>query len=399
VVIGCGGPAPEEPAIEEPSNPLFVDPASRDFSENPKLLERILSSPHGYLRFINIAFNSEVCRRYRDEAVATTPVNLHGDAHLEQYAITDLGRGLTDFDDSSRGPAVLDLLRFGVSLDLATRALGWEEHADGLFDSFLDGYRDALKEPALELEEPTVARRARAGFSDDPGGFFGWVESIMEPLDDAARTELLAALDPYFTNMLEERPQLEGEELEVVALGRLRMGIGSALDLKFLVRLAGPSAAPGDDYVLEVKEVRSLEGIECITVAPADPFRILIGQSRIAYRPYGFLGHTRMRGKAFWVHAWVRNYDEVEIAESFATPVELEEVARDVGVQLGRGHVKGLTAQLDLQLRREKLRQLELYRERLHVERRALAALVVGAWESFREAVEAPARVATADES
>ena len=34
--------------------------------------------------------------------------NLHGDAHLEQYAITDLGRGLTDFDDSSRGPAIVE---------------------------------------------------------------------------------------------------------------------------------------------------------------------------------------------------------------------------------------------------------------------------------------------------
>ena len=40
-------------------------------------------------------------------------VTLHGDPHLEQYAVTDAGRGLTDFDDASKGPAILDLVRFG----------------------------------------------------------------------------------------------------------------------------------------------------------------------------------------------------------------------------------------------------------------------------------------------
>ena len=38
------------------TNPLYIAPAERDFSENPSLLERILSGPHGYYRFINIPF-------------------------------------------------------------------------------------------------------------------------------------------------------------------------------------------------------------------------------------------------------------------------------------------------------------------------------------------------------
>jgi Ser/Thr protein kinase RdoA (MazF antagonist) len=42
-------------------------------------------------------------------------VNLHGDAHLEQFAVTDASFGLIDFDDAVGGPAVIDLLRFGVS--------------------------------------------------------------------------------------------------------------------------------------------------------------------------------------------------------------------------------------------------------------------------------------------
>lgn len=388
--LGCTGP----PAAEPPgtsSNPLFVDPKSRDFSQNPALLERVLASPHGYLRFINVGFSSEVCSRYQESSATTPPINLHGDAHLEQYAITDLGRGLTDFDDSSSGPAILDILRFGVSLELTARELGWEDRSEELFDAFLDSYRSAIEDPGFEVPEPAIAKRARAGFADDPEGFLSWVGSIMEEVDPETEVELRQALAPYFESMLAERPDLGSGQLDIVSLGRLRMGIGSALDLKFLVRVEGPSSEPWDDFVLEAKEVRSLEGIDCVTVAPADPFRILIGQSRIAYQPYGFLGHTRMRGRAFWVHAWVLNYEEVDITESFRSPLELEEVVRDVGVQLGRGHPREVASQFDLQLRREQLRLLEDYRERIHLQRRELSELVLGAWTEFRESVDADA--------
>ena len=45
--------------------------------------------------------------------------------------MTSLGRGLTDFDDCTRGEAVIDLVRFGTSLLLAAREKGWaaEERA------------------------------------------------------------------------------------------------------------------------------------------------------------------------------------------------------------------------------------------------------------------------------
>ena len=46
------------------NNPLYVDPATQDFSENPKLLKRILAGPHWYFRFINIPFSKEICRLF-----------------------------------------------------------------------------------------------------------------------------------------------------------------------------------------------------------------------------------------------------------------------------------------------------------------------------------------------
>jgi hypothetical protein len=383
LVVGCRGAEERRPVA---ANPLYVDPASRDFSQNPALLARILASPHGYFRFINIPFSREVCRRFGGSVEGTPPFNLHGDAHLEQYAVTDLGRGLTDFDDSSRGPAVVDLLRFGVSLQLACRDQGCSDDGDRIYEEFLRGYEEALEDPETEAPEPAVVARLRSGFSFDRQAYFEWIASLMEPMPEDEKRELVESMAPYVDAMVAQDPRLEPSHFEVVDMGYLRMGIGSALDLKYLVRIRGASEDPLDDRVLEVKQVRELGEIDCISVSRgSDPFRILVGQARIAYRPYGLLGYLRMRQHTFWIHAWVANYQELSIGEGFASADELAEVARDVGVQLGRGHPNQIGAPLDLQLRREQMRLLARDRDLINRQRRELAELVIAAWRRFRE--------------
>ena len=128
---------------------LVISPDLDEFSQNPKLLNRILRGPHGYFRFINEIFAEEVCVRLRDGLGWIPNVSLQGDAHLENYAITERGRGLTDFDAATIGPVVLDLVRFGVSIHLASQANGWEEEAEPIVDSFLSGYRAALDNEGL----------------------------------------------------------------------------------------------------------------------------------------------------------------------------------------------------------------------------------------------------------
>ena len=388
LVVGCSGGDKTGDGAPADSNPLYIAPDSRDFSENPRLLERILASPHGYFRFINIPFSREICRRFVISVEGTPLFNLHGDAHLEQYAVTDLGRGLTDFDDSSTGPAVVDLLRFGVSLELACRGRPCADEVDRIYEEFLRGYEAALDDPLTEAPEPAVVTRMRQGFSFDREAYFEWIASVMEPIPDAERRELEDALAPYVEAMLTQDPGLGPRYFEPVEVGYLRMGIGSALDLKYLVRIRAATDDPLDDVVLEVKQVRELGGIDCIAVARgSDPFRILVGQSRIAYQPYGLLGYLRMREHTFWIHAWVENYRELAIEDGFAGPTELAEVAYDVGVQLGRGHPNQIGAPLDLQLRREQMRLLARDRELVRRQRHELAELVVAAWERFRERV------------
>ncbi|RMF56494.1 MAG: DUF2252 domain-containing protein [Calditrichaeota bacterium] len=383
-LAGCG----KSSHSDEVQNPLYVDPAARDFSQNPKLLQRILAGPHGYLRFINIPFSEEVCRRFNSVLQGTPAFNLHGDAHIEQYAVTDLGRGLTDFDDSSTGPAIIDLMRFGVSMSLACRANGWEKQTEQMFDRFLAGYRAALIDPATEAPEPAIVSRLRAKFKYDRSAYFQWVKSILDPMPEEESKALTEAMRPYVKQMIAENPRLKPSFFKVVETGYLRMGIGSALDLKYLVRVAGKTGSPNDDVVLEVKQVRDLSGIDCIRVAQkGDPFRVLIGQARIAYQPYKFLGYIRFRGTTFWVHSWVDNYREVDIQSTFKTPEELAEVAYDVGVQLGRGHTNKIAAPLDKQLRAEQIRFVAEHEAEIKSTCKDLTRLTIEAWERFRSRV------------
>lgn len=370
-------------------NPLYTDPSGHDFSQNPELLNRILSSPHGYFRFINIPFSQTICTRFQYTYSGTPSFNLHGDAHIEQYAVTDLGRGLTDFDDSSAGPAIIDLMRFGVSLYLTCMANDWEDNAYDLFSEFLKGYRMALEDPNAEAPEPTVSKRFRSKFKHDDKAYYEWVNSMMQPIEETERDSLISAMKSYIQTMYSESSELPSDYFDVVDMGYLKMGIGSALDLKYLLRCQGKTDDPFDDVVLEIKEVRDISGISCLTRAQKfDPFRILIGQSRIAYQPFHHLGYFTFRGINLWVHSWVQNYKEVDIYKSFKNVNELKEVVFDIGVQLGRGHPKQIAAPLDLQLRLAQLRWLNLYDVKLNRSCNKLADEVVKAWNLFRTKVK-----------
>ena len=389
LVGGCAAPTASSPPTNPPPStpashhPFDVTLSDHAFDQNPKLLSRLRGSPHGYFRFINQAFSQEVCRALEAKGVASPAVNLHGDAHLEQYAVTDLGRGLTDFDDAVIGPAPVDLLRFGVSLSLATQQWGWQGHTDQLVRRFLEGYRTALKTPDVQAPTPAAAARIRGGFRADRMSYLNWVDSISAAMMTETKAPIRSALRPYVETMRTENPDLRPGFFDVVDIRRLQMGIGSALDDKFLVRIAGGTSQPEDDVILELKEVRDLSGIPCLQTSTQDPFRILVAQSRIAYRPYRFLGYVRIAQQTFWIHAWVDNYKELKIGSTARTPDELAEVVYDVGVQLGRGHPNQIAAPLGRQLRQALSAMIDEHEMAILDAVRRLADEVYAAWSRF----------------
>ncbi len=377
---------------------LLISPDLDEFSQNPKLLKRILRGPHGYFRFINEIFAEEVCVRFRNDLSWIPNGNLHGDAHLENYAITEQGRGLTDFDDATIGPVVLDLVRFGVSIHLACRANGWEEKAEPIAHSFFSGYRAALEDPGLTIPPPKLVSRIRARFTTDRGQTLAALETLMQPLG-VSREEFKREIEQYLDQMAEQHPELPPHFFEIENAGRLKMGIGSALDEKYLFMIEGPTKARKDNVVLEMKEVRDLHEISCILLSEASPVRPILMQARLAYQPYRYAGFVIFalskgdeRDKTFWLHEWANHYHELSIRTSFQTAADLHDIAYDAGVQLGLGHPKSIADSYSDHLRRRLLITVAELQEKLDQTISDLTQQTIAAWQQFR--VEATTRKA-----
>jgi len=279
-------------------------------------------------------------------------------------------------------------MRFGVSLNLACKMNRWDEEFNNLFNTFLEGYEKALNQPSFEAPEPLVVSRLRSNFKYDNEAYYSWVNSLMQDIPRSELDSLMISMKTYTNTMMEENTQLSDSYFRVIKIGYLKMGIGSALDLKYLARCEGESEEPFDDVVLEIKEVRDISEIPCLIRAQKfDPFRILIGQARIAYQPFQHLGYFTFRDKNFWVHSWVQNYKELDLETSCNTIKDLQEIVYDIGVQLGRGHPKQIAAPLDFQLRQAQLRWLLQYSNSLIEACEGLSAEVEYSWGEFSKKI------------
>lgn len=392
-VFGCGGGASttsSDAPFSGGEGGLNARYAQYDFSNNPKLLERVASRPFGYYRFVNVPFADEVCSRFSDALKVMPRVNLHGDAHLEQYTVTSAGRGLADFDDSSTGPAIIDLVRFGVALSLAHAQRGWG-NVGASIDAFFKGYRDALRDPEVKREAPGFEARAAGRFNPDRAAFLKWAEGLMQPLGEQASEHLSKGFARYAENIRKRKEGLSETFFDLKRFGSISVGVGSALDQKYLLRIEGPTEDPGDDLILEAKEVRDLSGIRCINSGPGGgALRILVSKARITERPQPFLAEIPMEADAsihdtaLWIHAWFADYEELVIMKSLASAEELRVIAYDVGAQLGRGHTLHIAAPFDEQLRTNQRRVLDTYEARIRQAIREMTRRSINGWRQFR---------------
>src|SRR5262245_12962434 len=95
---------------------IRADPAA--LAEAPAaLVDQLRADPFTYFRFVNRPWIARACQAFAD-LPAGPSVRLHGDAHVEQFAVTRDAFGLDDFDDAAHGPAFVDIVRFMGSIDL-----------------------------------------------------------------------------------------------------------------------------------------------------------------------------------------------------------------------------------------------------------------------------------------
>jgi len=380
VVLLAGAPA-------NAATRLSVDPADPRLAERPDLMAKLQGSAHGYFRFVNAGFAAEACDAFADVVDEFPDVNLHGDAHFEQYAVTSLGKGLTDFDDCTQGKPVIDLVRFGASLVLAARERGWGSEEGKVLNDFFRGYRDALKKPNRIRPTPELAAEIRAGFSWNHALALEQAHAFIDiaPLPPESFAETAGQFAGLIRFGRDDRDDLPPHFFRVKRVGALSMGVGSALDEKYLAIFEGWTEADDDDLIVEAKQIRDLSGNPCLRT-DVRASRILDGQRLIAYEPFAFSAVVPRGHKYFWIHDWTDDYQETSIATVVRSKKDLKEIAYDAGVQLGRAHPKRVDGGPDEARQRATLKAVGRQEGRIRGVIRRLANETEAAWRDFTEA-------------
>lgn len=392
--LGCGASLTGAPTRTESEtnerDPLAIDYGVATFAETPALAAYLARSPFGYFRYVNRAFNDAVCDRYGSVLKRMPDVNLHGDAHVEQYAVAADGRGLADFDAASLGPPVVDLVRFATSLLLARP--DDEEGARASVASFLRGYAKALEDPNAEGPEPTVAKKMRERFAPNARVWLANAQSLIAPPDPSELPRLRAGYQPYVEAMLEQNPGLTESFFKPKTAGVFRAGVGSAHVKKYLMRTEGATTADDDDVILELKQVERGSLARCVHRSgddDANAERVIRAQARMSSGTQRFLGSVVITNLTFYVHAWRLHYTELSTSQ-ITSAAQLGELAYDVGLQLGRGHPKELVGPGGGTLcsaLRVLLTDLE---PTIYPTSRALAVRIVDASKAFAKTLPAP---------
>ena len=375
----------------EPASPLRLAPGSFAAAP-PGLQDRLREDPLAYFRFVNAAWAARVCEAFRDDLPSMPTAILHGDAHVEQYAMTTVARGLDDFDDATRGPAVVDLVRFLGSLHLVAHQRGWDAARERLLDRFFDGYTRALADPAYLPPDPTVVTRLRARPRRTKDGFLAWGESLMRAPSDRDTENWgrsLALLEGFVRTL---RPEIPPGYFEVRRMGWLQMGVGSALARKILARLQGPSPSPSDDVLIEAKELGRTEGVPCVEdPVSGEAFRIIRAAEQIGRIRHDILVIAPRREdqgpgvRDWWVRSWDETYVEVEVAD-LASADELAELAHDAGAQLGATGLRESSPAVESQMRHAEISGLRRREPRIRATARRLVEDLLAGWEELRAA-------------
>ena len=357
----------------------------------PAFVDQLRADPFNYFRFINHEWTARVCEIFHADLPRQPIVQLHGDAHVEQYAFTSDAWGLDDFDESTRGPALVDIARFLGSIELAARRRGWTRDRDRLFESFFAGYRRGLADPFYKPPEPDIVRWMRDRYPPpDRSAFLRWAEAKMIPVPEASMAVIRGSMELFAHVVEDERPDLPPEYFHVLHAGWLRMGIGSAVTRKILIRVRGPSDDPEDDEVLEAKTLRSLEGLSCLEVPTIRPtFRIIQGSKQVGRLTHKILaagpevdplelfsGGEHLRN--WWIRSWEPSYREITL-DDLRSVDDLSAIVYDSAVQLSAGSIQPGSAQAAT-LRTESLTALAALEPRLRKSADTLVAEMQQGW-------------------
>lgn len=353
---------------------------------SPALLARIDASPHRYFRLLGPQFAARTCFAFRDLRWRLPSVAVHGDAHLEQFVVTRTTFGMEDFDQAGFGPAIVDLVRYAASIHVACRKAGFRCDADRAVSAYFSTYREAIDHPLAPVT-PGIVDRLRRTSPASPAAWLAWVDTQIQPLpadEDAQYRRIWTRLVTLLTATQPNRP---ASQYEISRLGRIDIGVGSALEKKVLARTRGPSDDPVDDVILEARLTTRPTGTECVWRPPhGGSLHVMLLTAVLGRRLpeiYGFLPQEDPTAPELWVQSWDSGYHELSI-DDLETQADLDELAADTARQLAGHFWNTFPEPLRQYLRVGQLDAFDMVAARARLLARELADETVAGWEKFR---------------
>ncbi len=354
---------------------------------SPALLERVGASAFGYFRMLTRQFAARTCYEFRDLRWRLPSVAVHGDAHIEQFVVTDDSYGLADFDRAGFGPAVVDLVRYAASIHLACREVQWSCDPGQAVTAYFNAYRGALDHPVAR-SQPAVVDRVRVGVLQDRQAWLQWAEQLMQAMSPAQEQLFREGWFQFVALMRATSPERSEAFYRISRAGAVEIGIGSALEPKTLIRIAGPTDMPEDDLILEARITAAPDGRECVSRPTNGGSLHVFMLTSLFGQPlpevFGFLprdGGGELR--ELWIQSWDRGYRELSWAD-LRSQTDVNELAIDAGTQLAGHFWTTFPEPLRGHQRFAQLRAFEMTEDRARDLARELARETVTEWDRFR---------------
>ena len=340
-----------------------------------------------YFRLLGRQFAARTCFEFSDLRWRLPAVAVHGDAHIEQFVITDHSYGLEDFDSAGFGPAIVDLVRYAASIHVACRNAGWSCNAEEGVAAYFDAYRAALEAP-VDRTEPAIVERLRAAVPQDRRAWLEWADALMQPMPIGEEDGVRRGWGRFVQLMRETRPERSEAFYRISRVGRIAIGIGSALEPKTLIRIGGPTDAPEDDVILEARITTAPSEFECVLrPATGGSLHVLMFTALLGPRlpdVFGFLPREGApEAPELWIQSWEPGYRELSTSD-VRSQKELNELAVDAARQLAGHFWTKFPEPLRGHQRFAQLRAFEMTQNRARQLARLTADESMAEWERFR---------------
>ena len=388
---GAGGTAPPKPPAEPRPHPelfsLRLDKAElRASGASEALLDEMGGSAFRYFRALAEPSKHRTCEAFRDLRWRLPAGAVHGDAHLEQFAVTADTYGLADFDNAGFGPAIVDLVRYATSIHLACREIPGGCDPERAVRAYFDAYRTALDHP-VRREPPEMVARLRSRLGPQPEAWLDWAAGLMQPLTQDEEERIRNGWPRFVALMRETKPSRPESFYQIRRLGALHMGLGSALQWKLLIQIAGPTDDPRDDVILEARNHSLPQYRGCVWRPTGGSLHVFMLTSMLAHplpEVFGVLPNPRGDElPEIWIHSWTPGHRELSLSD-LRGQADLDALATDAGTQLAGHFWEIFPEPLRNYQRFTQLRAFELTEDRARALARSLAEDIIAEWERFR---------------